>query len=198
MEEKEIFLAKKEMRKRFRALRRALPATERMTASSRMTAELSRQYFYQDSNVIMAYASMLEEVQLYDLLRFSLDIGKRVCIPFLRKDGVMEAAELTGLDELVESDLGVLTVRDAETRVVDPAGLGCIVVPGVAFSKEGARLGMGKGFYDRFLKERSPYAYRVALAFDCQLTEEIPMEPHDVYMDSIITESGTFYCKREV
>lgn len=195
METMDLLAAKKNLRKELRSLRSAVPAKERQLFSARMTAELSRQYFFQDANVVMAYASLLEEVQLYDLLRFSLDIGKKVCIPYIHGDGLMDAAELASLGDLVEARYSILTVRDAQERIVDPASIGCVIVPGVAFTAAGERLGMGGGHYDRFLKEQAPYAYRVALAFECQMVDHVPTEPHDLLMDTIITEERTIHCK---
>ena len=196
MGHEDVLEKKKKLRKKVRGLRENISAVERLIFSSRITAELSRQFFFQDSSLIMAYASMLEEVQLYDLLRFSLDTGKRICIPYIDEDGSMEAVELHGMEELVEGRHGILTVQDAEKHLVDAASIGCIIVPGVAFSTKGTRLGMGKGYYDRFLTQRSPYAYRVALAFDCQIEEDIPAEPHDVAVDYIITEKRTICCSK--
>ncbi|MBR4696313.1 MAG: 5-formyltetrahydrofolate cyclo-ligase [Selenomonadaceae bacterium] len=191
-----ILATKKDLRKRVRRLRSAIPAQERQILSSRMTAELSRQFFFQDAKVIMAYASMLEEVQLYDLMRFSLDIGKKVCIPFILGRGIMDAVELHGMEDLVEDDYSILTVREDRRKVIDPSSIGCVVVPGVAFSSSGARLGLGGGYYDRFLSEKAPYAYRVVLAFECQIVEDIPLEPHDIPIDFIITEKRTIHCMR--
>lgn len=194
MKREEILEKKEKLRKRVRTLRENISALERLIYSSRMTAELSRQYFFQDADLIMAYASMLEEVQMYDLLKFSLDTEKRVCLPYVDENGTMEAVELHGMEELVEGKHGILTVAGAEKHLVDPASIGCIIVPGVAFSPKGERLGMGKGYYDRFLTQRAPYAYRVALAFECQLVNEMPVEAHDIAVDFIITEKRMINC----
>lgn len=194
METDRILTEKKILRKRMRELRSEIPARERQILSARMTAELSRQYFFQEANVIMAYASMVEEVQVYDLMKFALDIGKRVCIPYIKGKGVMDAVELFGMDDLVEDDYSILTVCEERRQVVNPDSIGCIVVPGTAFSPSGARVGMGGGHYDRFLGETAPQAYRVALAFDCQIVDDIPTEDFDVRMDAIITEKRTIRC----
>jgi len=56
-------------------------------------------------------------------------------------------------------------------------------------------LGMGAGFYDRFLSESEPQALRIALCFDCQLAEKIPMEVHDQRVEAIITETRFIDCR---
>ena len=62
------------------------------------------------------------------------------------------------------------------------------MVPGVGFDQRGARMGHGKGYYDKLLEHARPDTPLIALAFECQLFEEIPVAEHDVFMDAIITE----------
>jgi 5-formyltetrahydrofolate cyclo-ligase len=75
---------------------------------------------------------------------------------------------------------------------VDVKSLDIVMVPGVAFTREGARMGHGKGYYDKLLEHARPDAPLVALAFECQLFPEIPTQAHDVFMDKIITEKGVY------
>ena len=64
-----------------------------------------------------------------------------------------------------------------------------IIVPGAAVDAAGRRLGLGAGYYDRFMAERAPQASRIALTFDCQLVDEVPVESHDQLVNMVITES---------
>jgi 5-formyltetrahydrofolate cyclo-ligase len=66
------------------------------------------------------------------------------------------------------------------------------MVPGVAFDRTGARMGHGFGYYDKLLQHARPDAPLVALAFECQLFPEIPTQPHDIFMDKIITEKRVY------
>jgi 5-formyltetrahydrofolate cyclo-ligase len=70
------------------------------------------------------------------------------------------------------------------------------MVPGVAFTREGARMGHGKGYYDKLLEHVRPDAPLVALAFECQLFAEIPTQDHDVFMDKIVTELNIYEGRR--
>ena len=67
-----------------------------------------------------------------------------------------------------------------------------IMVPGVAFDRRGARMGHGKGYYDKLLQHARPETPLIALAFECQLFPEIPTASHDIFMDMIITESAVY------
>jgi 5-formyltetrahydrofolate cyclo-ligase len=78
---------------------------------------------------------------------------------------------------------------DAATRV-SPTDAEAVLVPGVAFDRAGGRLGRGGGFYDRLLAHPHFTARRIAVCFACQLVERVPVEPHDIEVDEIVTEDG--------
>ncbi len=81
-----------------------------------------------------------------------------------------------------------------ESEAVDPEVLDWIIVPGVAFDEQLNRLGRGKGYYDRLLSHT--YAHKVAIAYELQVCNHIPVEPHDIGMDILITEKRTIYKTR--
>ena len=72
------------------------------------------------------------------------------------------------------------------------ADLDLILVPGLTFDRSGGRLGLGKGYYDRFLKYVRPDAPKIAPAFECQLLDEVPVSPHDVRVDMVVTENAVY------
>jgi len=73
---------------------------------------------------------------------------------------------------------------------VDPTWPDVVIVPGVAFTANGDRLGQGGGWYDRFLAATGPGCTTIGVGFDLQLVERLPVEPHDVPLDHVVTESG--------
>jgi len=180
---------KKSLRESMRAKRKNLSQRERESLSGKITANLSREPFFQTKETTLLYASTPEEVQLYDLMKFMLSMGRKIAIPFIPERGKMLAVELLSVADLTEDKFGILTVREDKRKVVAPENLGLLIVPGVAFAKDGRRLGMGGGYYDRFLSENRPPAPRAALAFDFQITDDIPIEDNDEKVDYIITES---------
>ena len=101
----------------------------------------------------------------------------------------MEVVNLPSLDSLVPGKFGILTVREEEQSIILASEVDFVVVPGAAFSPEGDRLGLGGGYYDRYLAEKAPQAYRAALTFDGQVVPSVPMEAHDARVNLILTET---------
>lgn len=178
---------KKALRTSIKQKRRALSIEYRQQASRKMQAELTRLPCYQAAEYIMLYMAMQDEVQLDELIAMVLKDGKKAVIPLVTGAGLMEAVELSDMADLVPDKYGIKTVSEEKRRLIAPDKIDLIIVPGVAFDKAGHRLGMGGGFYDRFML-RASRAVRAALAYDCQLLVSVPAEVHDLTVDYIITE----------
>ena len=69
---------------------------------------------------------------------------------------------------------------------IEPSEIDVMIVPGVAFTRQGARLGRGKGFYDKYLSHSGFRAYTIGVCFPCQIVESLPTEPHDKTLDKVI------------
>ena len=96
----------------------------------------------------------------------------------------MVAGRILSQSELVPGAYGIPEPPE-DAEILDPRAFGLILVPGVAFSPEGRRLGRGGGYYDRYLADTR--GLKVALARDLQLTPHLPAGPHDIDVDLIIT-----------
>ena len=190
METTSLIEQKKSMRKEMRAKRSSMSKEERDIASHNIISRLIESSIYQESNTIMAYASMPEEIQLNELFDHAFKHDKTLAIPLIIGRGTMRPVFLPTIEDLEVGDFGIMTVRQDKRQFVEFSDIDCIIVPGAAFDRSGNRLGLGGGYYDRFLKN-VPNAKRVALAFDYQLLDVIPAEPHDAQVDIIITESET-------
>lgn len=189
--------AKKAMRKTAAAARAALTPAYREEASRQMLAALYALPEYQTAETIFVYASMPEEVQLYGLMEQAVLAGRTVCLPMITGKGTMEAVKLPSMDDLVPGRFGILTVDPKKQCIIPADRIDFMVVPGVAFDGEGRRLGLGAGYYDRFMGEKASHAFCCALAFDCQLMTEVPVEPHDVRVQYIITEKQHFAVRKK-
>lgn len=184
--------------------------------SSRAAAVLTESDAYKDAGAVLAFLSFGTEIKTHDLVKQMLADGKRVAIPRTFEnegdDARMEFYWLSAdapLEEQVEKgDFGILVPRES-LPMVDPSALPektLMVLPGVAFSKAGWRLGQGRGFYDRYLERVSVAGPKSALSSSCaccpksvllagfcyalQLVNDVPHDTWDKPVDCVITEDG--------
>jgi len=147
------------------------------------------------ARTVMTYLDIGSEVRTRAYLPELWQLGKRVVVPYcmareIRLFQVKKMDELSpGTWQILEPKPEWLSRMD---RRVDASELDLIVVPGVAFDRCGGRLGLGKGYYDRFLLHVRPDALKIAPAFECQLVDKIPVLPHDVRVDMVITENYVY------
>ena len=187
---------KKLLRKEALRRRRSLTAAERQEKSRLIAEKLLTDDRIRSARTVLGFFSMKDEVEMEDILRHLLDMGKKVALPLVTGPGIMEAVELKSFADLVPGDFNIPTVREDAREIIAPHELDCIIVPAVAFSDEGYRLGMGGGFYDRYLV-RAEKTDRLAVVFDCQIFPEegFPREEYDQQVDSVFTECNTLEIK---
>ncbi len=176
---------------------------DREQKSDSIWRNLARLSEFQDAvcaeKLIVVFANLSTEVQttrFFEEHFFTERSKSLLAVPYCH-EGEIELFRLESLAELVPQTLGILEPHpdlkaDALRRVL-PDELGLILTPGLAFDSGGGRLGRGAGYYDRFLarfdSQRETPIPKFALAFECQILDRIPTEPHDVPLDGIITES---------
>jgi len=145
---------------------------------------------------VMGFVSFGREVHTHELLRAMLAEGRRVCVPSFDVAGQRYiCSELKHFDwDLREGNMGILEPRHEVIRPVRADKMDAWLVPGLAFDEHGNRLGRGMGYFDRLLC--GARGVKIGLAYDFQLMEEVPSEPHDVRLDFIVTETRVIHCKR--
>lgn len=178
---------KKILRKKIISRRKSLSAEERKIFSHEIIKKFLATEIYKNSSSIMAYISMSDEVQLQEFFADAFNKEKILAIPFIIERKIIKPVILKNFDSLEVGEFGILTVKENLREFIDEKNFDCVIVPGVAFDVQGKRLGMGGGYYDKFLK-LATNAKKISLAFDCQIVENIPTEPHDMPVDLIITE----------
>lgn len=177
-------MTKEALRREALGRRQALAEDERHRLSLRTCRRLLATAVWQRSRSVVAYVPIRAEVDTSLLLSAARDQGKALFLPRVVAPGSMVALPLPDPGALRPGFRGILE-PPAEGQPATHADL--IVVPGVAFSWEGVRLGYGAGYYDRFFAT-FPHAFRVGLLFGEQLYREIPREAHDVTMDALIVD----------
>ncbi len=178
------------IRKTALSRRDALDESMRHALSERVSDNLRGVLKTLRAEFIHCYISFRSEVQTREFIEESLQEGARVVVPVVENlDGnsILLHAEIAGLSNLRQGTFGL--EQPIEREEADLTGLDAVILPLSAFDAEGNRLGYGKGFYDRFLKEISRDVMRIGLAFDCQYVPTIPALSHDERLDFVVTES---------
>lgn len=154
---------------------------------------------YERAKTVMYYIDVRSEVRTRHALPTALASGKKIVVPWCNEKGELELFHLENMDELSVGMYKILEpraeLRSLSAKQVGATDLDLIMVPGVAFDRRGARMGHGKGYYDKLLQHARLDAPLVALAFECQLFPEIPTAEHDIFMDMIITERVVYQGK---
>ena len=137
---------------------------------------------FKDAKTVFCYVSAHGEVDTFSLLEEIIKT-KTLLVPYCT-DGVgnMIAAKISSLSELKEGRFGIL--EPVFPTRFDKAKIDVAIVPGIAFDKEGFRLGYGKGYYDRFLK--GSCAYKIGVCQKEFLFDALPHDDFDIKMDSVV------------
>lgn len=184
---------KDEIRKAAHAARRAQEDKDQV--STLITDKVLALPQYRAAKTVMFYIDVRDEVRTRQALPAALTSGKKVVIPFC-VEGELELFHLEAMEELETGAYRILEprteLRDVPEKRVAVGELDLILVPGVAFDRRGGRTGHGKGYYDKLLQHASLQTPLIALAFECQMFPEIPMQEHDIFMDQVITEGAIY------
>ena len=181
------------IRRRMRAHRRALSPEERLRASKVVCAKLNLDEEiavatdpFDGGGAVAVYLASPDEIDLSDFIREMLGRGVKVASP--RWNG--ETYELARLKGLEKGDLrrGPMNILEpAEAEIVKPQDVSVWIVPGLAFTKSGKRLGYGGGWYDRLLAASAEDALKIGVAYEFQLVDDLPSEQHDILLDRAVT-----------
>ncbi len=190
---------KKEIRKKILQLKESLSEQEIQKKSSAIFNTLSNMKLYTNANNVMLYVSFGSEVLTKPIIDDLLQQGKRVFVPVaVPKTKELIVSELKSFeDDLEIGHFGVMEPKKDALRPVDPTIIDLIVVPGVAFDKEGYRVGYGGGYYDRFIPRLTDQTPKVSLAFEMQLIDKVPTDKYDIPVEYIITEKQFIKIKKD-
>jgi 5-formyltetrahydrofolate cyclo-ligase len=183
-------LNKQSLRKLLLDKRRLLTKQAIYDKSIKIAEKLIKSDKYQQSEKIMLYISTNSEVQTRGIIEYSLKTNKKVFVPLIIQDKheIIPSLIKNYETEIAPGSLGIFQPKEEFQRYFPADILDLVIVPGVAFSEKGHRLGRGGGYYDRFLKRLSKGACTIGLAFEMQIVKELSLEKNDMPVDCIITE----------
>lgn len=188
-----VMLTKTELRRHLLAQRAILTPAEIEQHSAVIAAYVCALPAFCVSPTIMVYMALPQEVQTMSIITQARQSQKRIAAPVTRGQDLV-ALELSEAPmQLRRGRFGILEPCGTQ-RVIHPQEIGFIAVPGIAFDARGGRLGFGKGYYDRFLRQLPATTYRCGLAFGIQVVSCVPQASHDICMHGIITEQGCIPC----
>ena len=182
------------VRRQYAAERKAYTEVYRTEENEAVTAHFLQSALYHNARTVMCYVSMQSEVDTHSLIKTMIRDGKTVCVPKVTdRNGQMRAVLIRSWDDLeCVGSFGILE-PSKEAMSIKPTEIDLIVVPAIAFSRGGHRLGMGGGYYDRFLANTQ--AVRIGFAFSCQIKQSLPTDEWDVKMDYLVTQDGITDCR---
>lgn len=190
--------SKAELRQRARQARKQHPHPE--SASVAVLNHAQSHPALATAQTVLWYVSHGSEVQTLPALAQLEQLGHTVVIPYCTTNAFGEPMlglwRLNHLKELVVGSWGILepppVLWQDPKHVIHPQQLDVVLVPGVAFSAQGARLGNGAGYYDRLLPQTPENCVHIGIAYDCQLFAEVPMSAHDRYLHAVATETTLY------
>lgn len=189
---KTVIMEKSALRKHALDIRNSLSEVERRSKSDQIKSRLESTELFRNSKNILLYLGHGSEVETLGLIGEWMK-EKNFFLPRLTSSETFMPVRLSSLDDLKPNIFGIPEPASMPDPSDPPIGLDLILVPGVAFDRSGNRIGMGKGFYDRFLAEKKGIP-KVALAYSEQILDQLHKEPYDEKVDWILTEKETIRC----
>ncbi|WP_430509809.1 5-formyltetrahydrofolate cyclo-ligase [Gottfriedia solisilvae] len=180
---------KKEIRSAIIKKLNEITAYDRNTKSKQIIDQLIATPEWNNANTIATTMPMEHEIDTTLFIQACWRLHKDVVVPkCIHKTKEMQFFKITSFEQLEKGYFGIQEPNEFICEKINKDEINLIVVPGVAYTSKGDRLGYGGGYYDRYL---SDYAGNlVALAYDLQIVEELPIEAHDQRMPLIITETN--------
>ena len=173
---------KKLLRQQIRQQKREMTDAMVETLSAALAEKFYATEQYRQAKTIYGYLPYNQEVRTVPMLERALADGKRVAVPKVYGDE-MKFIYMTDLSLVEKSDMGIPEPVADEPVAEDPTAL--VLMPGLAFTKNGDRMGYGGGFYDKYLS-REPGHPTVALCYAFQIVESLPTQDHDIPVDVVL------------
>lgn len=181
---------KEELRRHIKRILRGHTPSQLYDLSQPIVQRLLAHPKVQQADTIILYHSLPDEVYTHALLDTLLKQGKRILLPKVMSETQMTLHEYYGPNSLTKGAFGILEPNNDNEKISVKIKVNVIIVPGVAFDRQGNRLGRGKGYYDRLLVDFTTtsfaHIYKIGVCFPFQVVESIPHSFFDIPMDEVV------------
>lgn len=185
---------KKQLRTHIMEARKAMPSAERNIRSERACKHLLTSESLASVKTIMAFHPFGEELDILPFVEEARKRGQEIWLPLtISSDRRLIPYRYAGPQMLKQGVYGIWEPDPAKAEQGDLSKLDTVLVPGVAFDRHGGRMGYGGGYYDRFLAGLGKKPYLLGVGFSMQVVDHVPLEPHDIPLDALVTEDGFFH-----
>lgn len=184
---------KQAQRRAGRAARRALPENVRAAANAALCRHVLELDAFRTAHNILLYAAFGGEADLSAFATEAARLGKQLAYPVCGKNFSLTAA-VPGPDGWEVGQYGIRTPVLERSALLEPEQLDLVLVPCTAFDSACYRVGMGKGYYDRYLPHCTRAA-KIGIAFEVQCTDHAAVDEHDQRLDAFVTERGLYRWK---
>jgi len=188
--DKNIRAAKTRLRQDFKIKRLAISAAQRMQAAEAIAQQLVKLPEWLSANYIAGYWATGGEVPLH-VVQMRVQSPKVWCLPIVQADKTLKFAPWRSGDPLVSNQYGIPEPDISSKSALDASGISIILLPLLAYTRSGARLGMGGGYYDRsfaFSHAQSSPPMLIGIAYSSQEADLLPSEAWDIQLDMLINE----------
>lgn len=179
---------KRELRRYWGSLRNEIPAGIRRDKSAKIADKILSDSMVAESEIIFSYVSCKSEPCTHLLIKELLFMGKRIAVPLCDLNShTMQAVEIHDFGGLTRGAYGILEPPADNKSLIQKSEIQLILVPALAFDREGYRLGYGGGFYDRYLEDFGGRS--IGLAFSECIADSLPHMEHDKPVDFVLTDN---------
>jgi 5-formyltetrahydrofolate cyclo-ligase len=163
---------------------------QRTAKSDKIKRRLFKEKYFKQAATIMCYVSKPYEVDTYPIIEGVLKSGKRLIVPVTKtQEKILIPSEISDLQkDLEQGPFGICEPKKECMKTVDLKDIDLVLIPGIAFDRQGNRIGHGQGYFDRFLSNLPNKIPTIGLAFKLQLVSRINALPWDIPVTKLITE----------
>ena len=172
------------LREKYLKIRKNIDKENRLKYDNEIFSQVIKMNEYKENNLVLTYVSLSDEVDTIKIIEYSLKIGKKVAVPKC-EGSIIKFYYIKSINELKEGCFGILEPENK--YIVTNFESSICLVPGITFDRDNNRVGYGKGYYDKFLKNYQ--GVKLGLTYKECICDKINVEKYDVKVDKVITNS---------